>query len=144
MKSHAGIGINFLSHAYLIKTFLPMMKKRKQGDIIVIGSEAALAGKREGSIYCASKFALRGFTQALRDECRTDHVRVCLINPGVVQTEFFDTLSFAPGEDKSEHLVADDIAELTVHILAARRGAVFDEITLNPQKGRIVKGSDRV
>lgn len=130
--------LNFLSQAYLIKTFLPEMKKRQEGDIIVIGSEAALAGKRQGSIYCASKFALRGFTQALRDECRSDHVRVCLINPGMVRTNFFDDLPFSPGEDVCEHLLAEDISATIAHVLAARKGAVFDEISLMPQKNRIV------
>lgn len=131
------IDLNFLSHVYLVKSFLPVMKKRKEGDLIFIGSEAALAGKRQGSIYCASKFALRGFAQALRDECRSEHLRVCLINPGMVLTGFFDSLSFSPGEDCSEHLLAHDIAETVVHVLAARKGVVFDEITVNPLKQRI-------
>ncbi|MCC5833040.1 MAG: SDR family oxidoreductase [Chlamydiales bacterium] len=133
------IDLNFLSHVYLVKSFLPTFKKRREGDLIFIGSEAALEGKRQGSIYCASKFALRGFTQALRDECRSDHLRVCLINPGVVRTGFFDSLAFSPGEDPSEHLLADDIADTIAYVLRARREAVFDEITLNPKKTKILK-----
>lgn len=136
--------LNFLAHVYLIKTFLPLMKRQKRGDIIVIGSEAALEGKKQGSIYCASKFALRGFTQALRDECRTDHVRVSLINPGMVSTSFFDDLSFAPGEGRDEHLIAEDIAQAVFLVLEARKGAVFDEINLSSQKKCMVqKGKGR-
>ncbi|MEM1283733.1 MAG: SDR family oxidoreductase, partial [Chlamydiota bacterium] len=90
------MNINFLSHVYLVKAFLPQMKQAKKGNIILIGSEAALAGRRQGSIYCASKFALRGFTQALREECASSGIRVTLINPGMVQTSFFDDLHFSP------------------------------------------------
>lgn len=129
--------LNFLSHVYLTKAFLPSLKKQTCSNVIFIGSEAALTGKRQGSIYCASKFALRGFTQALRDECATSSVRVCLINPGMVQTSFFEDLSFQPGEENTEHLLPEDIAETVRLILRAREGAIFDEINLSPHKKHI-------
>ena len=66
-----------------------VMKKIGKGDVIFIGSEAALNGSRKGTIYCASKFALRGFAQALRDECSKSSIRVTIINPGMVKTGFF-------------------------------------------------------
>lgn len=131
------LDLNFLSHVFLIKTFLPMLKRQKQGDIIVIGSESALNGKKEGSIYCASKFALRGFTQALREECANDFLRVCLINPGMVQTHFFDNLFFSPGNGHGEHLVPKDVAKIVSHILATREGVVFDEINIACQIKRV-------
>lgn len=133
----AVMDLNFLSHVYLTKAFLPLLKKQPRGDIIFMGSEAALAGKRQGSIYCASKFALRGFAQALRDECATSSVRVCLINPGMVQTSFFQNLTFSPGEESNEHLLPEDIAQAVLSILNAREGMVFDEINLSPHKKRI-------
>ncbi len=131
------IDLNFLSHVYLTKAFLPLLKQQPHSDIVFIGSEAALAGKRQGSIYCASKFALRGFAQALRDECATSPVRVCLINPGMVQTSFFQDLSFSPGSDPTEHLLPEDIAEAVLLVLRSREGAVFDEINVSPHKKRI-------
>lgn len=135
---HALMDLNFLSHVYLIKTFLPSFKRDNQGHIILIGSEAAIQGRRMGSLYCASKFAVRGFAQALREECSTSNIRVSLINPGMVRTEFFEDLNFAPGEDPLEHLVPEDIADSISMILNARVGAVFDEINLSPQKKRIL------
>jgi NADP-dependent 3-hydroxy acid dehydrogenase YdfG len=131
------IDLNFLSHVYMTKTFLPLFKKQKRSDLIFIGSEAALAGKRQGSIYCASKFALRGFVQALRDECATSPVRICLINPGMVQTSFLQDLSFEPGSESTEHLLPEDIAEAVSMVLAARDGAIFDEINVSPHKKHI-------
>lgn len=129
--------LNFLSHVYLTKAFLDHLKQQPRSDIIYIGSEAALAGKRQGSIYCASKFALRGFAQALRDECATSSVRVCLINPGMVKTSFFDPLSFAPGSEPTHHLLPEDVADAVHHILTSREGTVFDEINLSPHKKKI-------
>ena len=133
------LDVNFLANAYLLKAFLPIFKKRNRGDVILLGSEAALQGKRMGSMYCASKFALRGFTQALREECATSNIRITLINPGMVQTEVFTNLSYMPGDDPLEHLLPEDIAVVISSILEARQGAVFDEINLSPQKKRIIK-----
>lgn len=129
--------LNFLSHVYLTKAFLPTLKKQQLSDLIIIGSEASLSGKRQGSIYCASKFALRGFAQALRDECSTSPVRVCLINPGMVQSSFFESLSFQPGSEGTEHLLPEDIAEAAYSVLQAREGAIFDEINVSPHKKHI-------
>jgi NADP-dependent 3-hydroxy acid dehydrogenase YdfG len=124
--------INFTSQAYLARAVIPKMKRAKRGDLVFMGSEAALNGTRKGSIYCASKFALRGFAQALRDECAKSAVRVSIINPGMVKTAFFDTLNFEPGPDQSESILADDVAEMVAMVLNLRQGTVIDEITCSP------------
>jgi NADP-dependent 3-hydroxy acid dehydrogenase YdfG len=128
------IDLDFTSHAYTVRAFLPHLKKRRQGDILFMGSEAALQGHPKGSIYCAAKFALRGFSQALRQECAGAGIRVTLINPGMVQTPFFDTLDFAPGAESDQHIEPTDIALAVATVLAARPGTVFDEINISPQK----------
>lgn len=124
--------VNFTAQAMMTRALLPKLKSRTRCNLVYIGSEAALLGRRQGSIYCASKFALRGFTQALRDECGTSSVRVSLINPGMVQTSFFDKLSFRPGEDLGQFLQADDVADAVVYVLQAGEHMVVDEINLNP------------
>lgn len=126
------ITVNFTSQALITRALIPSLKRKSHSNLIYIGSEAALKGSRKGSIYCASKFALRGFTQALRDECGTSSVRVSLVNPGMVNTEFFESLSFQPGQAKGNALSADDIAEAVSYILAAKPHLVIDEINLNP------------
>lgn len=131
--------LNFLSQAYLIKSFLPRMKRRSRGQIIFIGSEASLSGKRKGSLYCAAKFALRGFAQALREECAADGIRITLINPGMVKTDFFENLSFEPGSQSHEHILPEDIAKTVSMVIHAREGTVFDEINLSPQIKMILK-----
>jgi 3-hydroxy acid dehydrogenase / malonic semialdehyde reductase len=124
--------VNFTSQAFITKALLPKLKRQARGDLIYIGSEAALKGSRKGSVYCASKFALRGFTQALRQECSNSQVRLCLVNPGMVQTPFFDNLAFAPGDAASQFLWPEDVAEAVAMVLNANANAVFDEINLSP------------
>jgi 3-oxoacyl-[acyl-carrier protein] reductase len=61
---------------------------RKRGHIVNIGSTAALRGAAGGTAYYASKFALRGMTECWRAELRKHNVRVMLVNPSEVLTEF--------------------------------------------------------
>lgn len=124
--------VNFTAQVFLTRALLPKLKQKPHANLIYIGSEAALKGSRNGSIYCASKFALRGFTQALRDECGKSSVRVSLVNPGMVDTAFFENLSFAPGKQAGQALRADDVANAVFYILQAGPHCVIDEINLNP------------
>ena len=126
------LAVNFTSQALITSSIIASLKEKKHSNLIYIGSEAALKGSRKGSIYCASKFALRGFTQALRDECGTSSVRVSLINPGMVKTSFFDGLNFQPGDEESQALLPEDIAETVNYILNSSRHSDIDEINLNP------------
>lgn len=128
------IDLNFTSHAFLVRAFLPQMKRAAGGSLLFIGSEAALKGSQKGAVYCATKFALRGFAQALREECARSSIRVTIVNPGMVKTPFYDALDFAPGDDPDNYILPEDIARTAAVVLAARPGTVFDEINLSPQK----------
>lgn len=125
--------VNFLSHALVTREFLPQMKKAG-GTIVFIGSESALNGSPQGSIYCASKFAIRGFAQALRLECAKADVRISLVNPGAVRTGFFDTLSFEPGAEEANVVTVADVVASVDMAIQASPGANFDEINLRPLK----------
>jgi 3-hydroxy acid dehydrogenase / malonic semialdehyde reductase len=124
--------LNFTSNALITRTLISAFKSKERSDLIFIGSEAALKGSRKGTIYCAGKFALRGFSQALREECGKDGVRVCLINPGMVLSPFFDNLNFAPGDDERNYLAPQDVTNAVLFVLNSRPQAMIDEINLNP------------
>jgi 3-hydroxy acid dehydrogenase / malonic semialdehyde reductase len=126
------INLNFTSVAIITRALIPVFKRKPRSDLIYIGSEAALKGSRKGTIYCAGKFALRGFTQALREECGKDNVRVCLINPGMVRTPFFDGLSFSPGPDERNYLLPEEVADAVTYVINSRATMSVDEINLNP------------
>jgi NADP-dependent 3-hydroxy acid dehydrogenase YdfG len=128
------LDLNLTSQICLVRTLLPGMKQRKTGNIIFMGSEAALAGGKRGAIYSAAKFGLRGLAQALRQECAASGIRISIINPGMVNTEFFDALDFRPGDAADNYILPEDVARAVLLILEAREGTVFDEINLSPQK----------
>ena len=135
------IDLNFTSHVFVARAFLPTLKKAGRGHLVFMGSEAALAGTAQGSLYCAAKFALRGLAQALRAECARAGIRVTLVNPGMVQSPFFDELDFRPGPESDNYILPEDVAEVIVQALTARDGTVLDEINLSPQKKVIEFGA---
>ena len=126
------MNVNFTSNVFLTRALLPKLKQKKRADLIYIGSEAALEGSRKGTIYCASKFALRGFTQALRDECAKSQLKVSLINPGMVKSDFFKELTFEPGEKCGQHLLPKDVSAAVNYILNSSPYSVVDELNINP------------
>lgn len=128
------IDTNLVSNLFLIKHYLPLMKSNGGGDIVLLGSESALQGAKAGSVYCATKFALRGLAQSLRADCSTSNIRVMLINPGPVNSDFFDALNFKPQEGEDFVLDSSDVANAIVHALAQPRNVVCDEINLQPIK----------
>ena len=132
------VDLNFVSQAYISKAFLPAMKTLEHSNIIFIGSEAALSGNRKGAIYCATKFALRGFAQSLRDECSQRGVHVSIINPSSTKTPFFDNLNFSHDPESCHYIETKEIADAVVLILNMRPGTVVEEINLSPLK-RVIK-----
>ncbi|RBP48279.1 SDR family oxidoreductase [Arenicella xantha] len=136
--SHAQIrkmvDTNLVSHFYLLKHYLPIFKQRGHGDIVLIGSESALQGARAGAVYCATKFALRGLAQSLRADCSTSNIRVMLVNPGPVDSDFFDQLDFAPQLGNEFVIEPESVAQAILHTLAQPRNVVVDEINLQPIK----------
>lgn len=75
----------------MTQAILPIFKARGpegSGDIINLGSIAAREAYPGGSIYCATKWAVRAFTESLRRELIETKIRVIEIDPGQVETEF--------------------------------------------------------
>ena len=128
------INLNLTSHILTAREFLPAFKKRKQGSLIFIGSEAALAGGKKGAVYSATKFALRGFAQSLREESAGAGIKIGLINPGMVRSDFFNELNFRPGDEEDNYILPEDVAEAAWLLLNSRQGTNIDEINLSPQK----------
>lgn len=70
---------------------VPQMLERRHGHIVNIGSVAGSSGYAGIAVYAASKFAVRGFSESLRKDCRGTGLRVTEIIPGLVRTEFART-----------------------------------------------------
>jgi len=80
---------NYMGAVRCTQAVLPQMLERRSGAIVNVGSIAGIMGYAGMGGYCASKFALVGFTEALRDEVKARGVRVALVCPGTTETEFF-------------------------------------------------------
>lgn len=128
---------NLLGLIFLTQKLIPQLKKGK-GDIINIASESALTGRKFGTVYCATKFALRGFSESLADELRRNNVRVTCLNPGMVKSSFFNNKNFQPEDKNGCYLLPEDVAESVWQIINLRKGIVIPEISLMPQVKSIV------
>jgi len=72
------------------KLALTQIRKQNGGTIININSTSGLTGRPTSSSYAASKWALRGFTESLREECKGSNIRIISVYPGGMRTSLFD------------------------------------------------------
>lgn len=109
----------------LTRLITPRMKSRNEGHIINIGSIAGHESYAGGVVYCATKHAVKAITEASKKDLHGTKVRVSMVSPGLVETEFSE-VRFDGDEKKAsavyenmEPLTAVDIAEI-VHFTANR------------------------
>ena len=91
--------------------------ERNGGNIINIGSTAAVRGAAKGTAYYGSKFALRGMTECWRAELRGYNIRVILVNPSEVLTDFYATAGQPQNKENPTKLHAEDIAHAVKSVL---------------------------
>jgi len=80
------MSINFWGVVYGCKVFLPELKKHDKAHIVNLSSVFGMIAPPEQTAYCASKFAVRGFTESLRHELEETNVRVSSVHPGGIKT----------------------------------------------------------
>ncbi len=85
---------NYLGMVYCTKNFLPALLGQNSGHIVNVASVAASFGLPGIAPYCASKFAMLGFSEGLKHELHGTGVGVTVVSPIMVRTEFFDGPSF--------------------------------------------------
>jgi len=104
--------------------------ERKSGHIINIGSTAAVRGAPKGTAYYGSKFALRGMTECWRAELRPYNVRVMLVNPSEVLTDFYATAGLPQNKENPTKLRGDDIAHAVKSALEMDDRGFTTELTV--------------
>ncbi|MGB8011970.1 MAG: SDR family oxidoreductase [Terriglobales bacterium] len=122
------INTNLRGVYYCIRSFAPMMIKARSGHIINISS---LAGKNPVpnlAAYSASKWGLNGLTYSVAEELRGHNIRVSVICPGSVHTEF----SAHPGKNAEKMLQAADVAHAVAMIVTQAPQSFASEILLRP------------
>ena len=85
---------NYFGMIYCTKNFLPLMLEKKSGHIVNVASVAASFGLPGIASYCASKFAMLGFSEGLKHELSGTGVGITVVSPIMVKTAFFDHPSF--------------------------------------------------
>ncbi len=80
------MSINFWGVIYGCKVFLPILKEQESAHILNVSSVFGFIAPEEQTAYCASKFAVRGFTESLRHELAGTNVTVSAIHPGGIKT----------------------------------------------------------
>jgi 3-oxoacyl-[acyl-carrier protein] reductase len=113
----------------LSKAVAPGMIERRTGHIINIGSLAGKNAFKNGSIYCASKWGLMGLTECMAEDLREYGIRVSVICPGSVATEFG---SPASKKDPQKMLQPDDIAHAVEMLVTQAPQSFISEVLIRP------------
>jgi NADP-dependent 3-hydroxy acid dehydrogenase YdfG len=124
---------NVLGVAYVVRATLAHMLERGTGHYVFTGSTS---GRRvtPGSLYSGTKYAVTALAESLRQELRQLHgnegIRVTLLQPGFVDTEYYDV---KPGlAAPFEGMTADDIAGLVLFVLTQRELVEINELVVRP------------
>jgi 3-oxoacyl-[acyl-carrier protein] reductase len=115
---------------YMIRSLAPLMIRAKGGHIINISSLAGKNALPNGAAYAASKWGLNGLSYSVAEELRAHNVRVSVICPGSVNTEFSPHV----GKDASKMLQPEDIAHAVAMLVTQAQQSFVSEILLRPTR----------
>lgn len=116
---------------FLCQAALNALLKSAPADIVNISSIAGLEGFAEGTVYCAAKSGLVGFTRALAQELKPANIRVTAICPGSIDTPFFER--FRPTVPPAQRLDVEDAVRALLYVLTSPPNVLHGEIVLRPR-----------
>ena len=108
---HTMVDVNFNALFHVTRALLPGMTQRGRGHVVVIGSIAARSAFVGGTCYAGTKHAAQAFVECLNLEVRDRGVKVSIVNPGSVATEF------SPRNDPSWMLSPEEVADSVAHVI---------------------------
>lgn len=117
----AQMATNYLGMIYCTKAFLSKMLEQKSGHIVNVASVAASFGIPAMAGYCASKFAMLGFSESLYHELKGSGVGITVVSPIMVRTNFFDHNSFNKMPKYTAALSASTVANAVVRAASSPR-----------------------
>lgn len=121
--------VNFYGVVHGARAFLPQMMTRNEGAIVNVSSIFGLAGTPNHSDYCASKFAVRGFTESLMSELSESGIQVHLLHPGGIRTNIARQ---ERSNDFSKQFLTTEPEDITRHLIKS----------IKQNKRRIVYGNN--
>ncbi|MDZ7807873.1 MAG: SDR family oxidoreductase [Gracilimonas sp.] len=128
---HAMINVNLNGIFYLTRLIVPLMKENESVcHIINISSIAGIMGNPTISGYNASKFGVRGFSEALFKELRYDGIKVTCVFPGSIDTNLFEKIDGV--ENHPNMMTTTDISNTVKFLLETDDNYLINEITMRP------------
>jgi NADP-dependent 3-hydroxy acid dehydrogenase YdfG len=132
------VDVNVKGVLFCTAAAIPHMTEQKRGDIVNVSSVAGRRVFQGGAVYCATKYAVRAFSEGLRQELGPKYgIRVVCIEPGAVATELTDTITDEDvlkrfGKMNITPLESDDIARGILHAVTAPQRATTFEMLILP------------
>lgn len=138
---HDMINTNLNGVFYISSNIVPLMKMNNAScHIINIGSILGKTTRPDSAAYSATKYGIQGFSEALSKELRTHNIKVTCVNPGSIETRFFEQSGIQP---HSNMLQPNEIASLIIHIIETPCNMLIDEITLRPLQPKMNQGEQK-
>lgn len=138
------INLNLLGLMYATHAALNFMHVQGSGDIVNISSIAGRASGANFGVYCASKFGVTAFTEALRQEELKNNIRVIVVEPGTVKTELSSHITNEASREEIEKwkesmtlLDPADIAQAVVYAVSQPRHVSVSEIIVRPTEQQL-------
>lgn len=132
------VDTNVMGLLRITRRFLPDMAAGKGGTVVHLGSLAGIQAYEGGVVYCATKAAVRAATKAMRLEGLGLGVRLCCLNPGMVETDF-SVIRFGGDQGAADAcyagmtpLTADDIAAAVEWVVTLPAHMNIEEMTIQP------------
>lgn len=132
------IDTNIKSVVYMTRLVVAGMVERQKGHVINIGSISSRQTYSGGSVYCATKYAVRALTDTLRLDLLGTPLRVTLVDPGMVKTDFFDT-RVQGDQNKIQELFSgiiplqpEDVADAVLYCATRPAHVSIHEINIMP------------
>ncbi len=134
--------VNFFAPVELIRSLVPHMRGAREPVICNIGSVLGHRAVPDKSEYCASKFALHGFSDSLRAELASDGIQVTLVSPSTTRSEFFESLIDTDPATESRSIGSwspERVARTALAAIRRRRSEVICSLT-----GKLLVYADRL
>lgn len=134
--------VNFFALVEMTRIAIPYLKQGRQPMIVNVSSILGRRGVPHNSEYCASKFAVHGFSEAIRTELSAEGIDVLVVSPGTTETEFFDRVldrTSEPGWPQHRPVTAEHVARRTVAAMRAGRREIVPYLW-----GQVLCGMNRV
>ncbi len=135
--------INFHGTVRMTRAFLPMLRASREARLVNISSVFGLVAPAEQVAYAASKFAVRGFSEALRHELAGSTVGVTVVHPGGVRTNISGSARVPAGVDAAEFARRRALFDKSLRMPPAKAGEIIVR-GIEQRKPRVLVGGDAV